>query len=415
MRHYDPLAKWMVRVMARSLRGAPAPAPAPRAAPDPLLDRLEKYVAKPGAGRDLYKATAVARSNDPFSGEDVARAQALHPRLWEVGGSGVQFVEEELLDRLARAAEPSTTPFWLAALERSRVGDAFAPQRRTMAVAALGLIALQRHDAAALAALDSLLEHRLPDVRARAAEYIGVVLAALNEGAPPALVARLTDLARNDRQFEPRFAARGALSGLGLPVPFDVPRGVIRFEVTLLDTPGVARTIEVASEQSLLHLHNAILTALRWDSDHLFAFYLNGDLRDARYEVPEPAFDMGLGLRSALLELGPPPVERSADDASVAGSLEALGAMGIGPALAPPVQDTDEDPQGDDEGDGLLAVPLGELGLVRGQRIAYRYDFGDDRRFEVKVLALEPKRTPRTTYPRVTAKKGKAPPQYSRW
>ena len=51
------------------------------------------------------------------------------------------------------------------------------------------------------------------------------------------------------------------------------------------------------------------------------------------------------------------------------------------------------------------------MGLPAGHEIAYLYDFGDHNLFRIKVADVHPK-APRTKYPRVTARVGKAPPQY---
>jgi hypothetical protein len=54
------------------------------------------------------------------------------------------------------------------------------------------------------------------------------------------------------------------------------------------------------------------------------------------------------------------------------------------------------------------------MGLPVGHKIAYLYDFGDHNVFRIKVTDVHAKE-PRRKYPRVTAKMGKAPPQYPAW
>jgi hypothetical protein len=55
---------------------------------------------------------------------------------------------------------------------------------------------------------------------------------------------------------------------------------------------------------------------------------------------------------------------------------------------------------------------LGQVPLVAKQKIDFRYDFGDDWRFEVLVEKIDPLKT--VDQPKVIEKAGRAPKQY-RW
>ena len=54
---------------------------------------------------------------------------------------------------------------------------------------------------------------------------------------------------------------------------------------------------------------------------------------------------------------------------------------------------------------------IGELGLVKGHKFLYYFDYGDSHEFEVKVVGIYPEAEP-GKYPRVVKSVGEAPPQY---
>ncbi len=60
---------------------------------------------------------------------------------------------------------------------------------------------------------------------------------------------------------------------------------------------------------------------------------------------------------------------------------------------------------------GTNCVPIGDLGLKRGQRITYFFDYGDCHEFEVVVKAVKDQRE-ECEYPRILESAGKAPEQY---
>lgn len=67
-------------------------------------------------------------------------------------------------------------------------------------------------------------------------------------------------------------------------------------------------------------------------------------------------------------------------------------------------------PEVPDEGRATADVPIAELGLALGSKIAYIFDFGDEWRV---LLTLSERTEPDgDALPRVSARVGRAPPQY---
>lgn len=128
-----------------------------------------------------------------------------------------------------------------------------------------------------------------------------------------------------------------------------------RYTLRVLLTPGIYRTMALGASATLEDLHGAIQDAFKFDDDHLYAFYMDG--------------------------------ERYSDEAY-------------------------NDPRGE-EGPFASDVKLGELELTPGQRFLYLFDFGDNWEFWVTVLEINPEQ-PELAAPKIIDKKGKAPKQY-RW
>jgi hypothetical protein len=131
---------------------------------------------------------------------------------------------------------------------------------------------------------------------------------------------------------------------------------VLRFEASLADYAEVERSIEVREDQTLVDLHSAIQKAFGWRDDHLYSFWLDGQFwgdRSMEYTAPiEPDDDVA-----------------TAD------------------------------------------VPIVELSLKPGKKLAYVFDFGDGWRVALRLAATTP--DDGGHYPRTVATKGEAPPQYS--
>jgi hypothetical protein len=115
----------------------------------------------------------------------------------------------------------------------------------------------------------------------------------------------------------------------------------------------VWRRIEISAEDTLLSLHLAIQDAFDFDDDHLYAFYMDG-------------------------------------------KCSSKGAHFLSPD--------------DEEGPYVNEIRIGELGLYKGQRILYLFDFGDQWYFRVKLEEIRGE--PKPQLPRIVEKKGRSPEQY---
>jgi len=128
------------------------------------------------------------------------------------------------------------------------------------------------------------------------------------------------------------------------------------FDAVLLNARGVRARLAVLERQPLTALHDAIQQAFGWWDDHLYSFWLDGRFFGSRE-----------------LELTTPDMP----DADVA----------------------------------TADVPLAELGLDVGQRIAYVFDFGDD--WRVRLTVRERIDVEAGDHPRVLELRGTPPPQYA--
>jgi hypothetical protein len=116
------------------------------------------------------------------------------------------------------------------------------------------------------------------------------------------------------------------------------------------------RTIAIGASSTLDDLHLAIQDAFRFDNDHLYAFFMDGEpWSDERFN--DPRFE--------------------------------------------------ESPFADE-------VKLGELDLYAGKRFLYLFDFGDNWQFWITVLETDPA-APEPKSPKVVDKLGKNPKQYPNW
>ena len=332
------------------------------------LDRIADFLDNPPPRRSWYDVHFWAMAGGfALAAEDVPRAHVLCRRVADAGGTGSRDIQEELFSLISQAQEPVSVPFWVELLDYIRPRDQFAERRRTYALAGLARLVIRRDEPTALAALRVAMHHPRAEVRALAVHYLGRPLLfeeydaeekEHNEARPPRplppdILAELNEIAVSDPAFAPRFQARGVLREAGQPAPLDNPDGVYAFKVTLR-WAKVSRTIELRSQQTLDDLHFAIQNAFRWDSDHLYTFYMSGG-EDSRY------------------------------------------------AFACPYEE-DRPPWADE-------AIIGELGLVKGHSFAYLFDYGDSHVFTIKVADTRPQAGP-GKYPRVVEKQGEAPEQY---
>jgi hypothetical protein len=131
---------------------------------------------------------------------------------------------------------------------------------------------------------------------------------------------------------------------------------------------GVRRTIAVRSDQTLVDLHYVLQAAFDWDDDHLYSFWLGGKFwaqDGTRYTHP------------FVLENDP--------------------FAGWDLPIAKP-------------GRGSSEQRLDRLGLSKGQRIAYLFDFGDEWRVRLTLRRITA--DDGGEYPRLLESVGEAPPQY---
>lgn len=323
------------------------------------LDELEQYLAshpeKPNYRNMRYMLSPwTARIN--VSGKDVARAQELFRRVYQMGGSGSNFIQEGLLTIVAIAQDPASAPFWEEILEYSKPRDSLNNQRKTWALAALALQVINQDSHAAYQVLRKISQtHQSPKTRGKAVFYLDQAYQYAERPLPEGLQEEITRISTEDPAFEPRFQARASLRAQGLQVPNDNPQGVYSFKVKYQYAKGFYRTIELLSDQTLDELHFGIQRAIHWDADHLYSFYMNGVLYDRHF------------------------------------------------AFACPYED--DNPPWTDEAN------IGELGLVKNHKFLYHFDYGDSHEFEIEVVGIQAQAED-VTYPRVVDQKGEAPSQY---
>jgi len=140
-----------------------------------------------------------------------------------------------------------------------------------------------------------------------------------------------------------------------VPAPIDKSQTII-FKVMFKYRKGTWRKIEMKASQTLEELHEAIQSAIGWDNDHLYSFFIdnkfNGREPDAEFTCPyEP------------------------------------------------------------EGRKTADISVGVFAFRKSQKFAYLFDFGDDHRFEIEVLNFGKVRDGKE-YPFLIESKGKSPQQY---
>lgn len=130
---------------------------------------------------------------------------------------------------------------------------------------------------------------------------------------------------------------------------------VLVFDAELVDVPDVRARIAVGLTQHLTALHDAIQEAFQWCDDHLYSFWLDGRFwgeKDSEFVRP-----------------GTPDAESR-----------------------------------------TAYVPLADLDLAVGARIAYVFDYGDE--WRVQLMLTGQTEADAGSYPRVLKRDGTPPPQY---
>ena len=327
------------------------------------LARLEEFLDNPVPKRTLMDFVPQVFSPliaGQLSKSQLAWIEELYRRVLQAGGAGTTYVQEQLIELLALSQDHGSIPFWLELLDyQSPRRDSFKKQRQTYSIAAIALIAARKDSPEAKQAMQQLCRHENPDIRAQAIYYLGIVFGYAERELSAEIQVLFREIAVQDQAFEPRFQARSMLRLFELPVPADPVDRVFAFRVRFLHAKRLfSVTIELLSEHTLEDLHNEIQSALQWDNDHLYSFYLIGKdrwTRDDRFRSPY-----------------------------------------------------------EDEGPHTTEAVLGELGLTEKHKFLYLFDYGDGHKFEVQVVDILTK-TEGTKYPRVVDRKGKPPRQYGRW
>jgi len=128
----------------------------------------------------------------------------------------------------------------------------------------------------------------------------------------------------------------------------------------------ISRTIQIRGDQTLEDLHYAIFGAFEREDEHMYEFQIGGkgpmDPKARRYTNCGASENTGQGTR------------KSAGD--------------------------------------VTRTAIGSLGLKVDEAFGYWFDFGDDWWHQINVVAIADQ-APLGTYPKVTKRVGKSPPQYA--
>ncbi len=129
--------------------------------------------------------------------------------------------------------------------------------------------------------------------------------------------------------------------------------------------PEISRTIQIRGDQTLEDLHHALFDAFDRSDEHMYEFQFGKgpmDPKAPRYVLPD-AFEVDMGEKH-------PPAGR------------------------------------------VDRTSIDSLGLKVSRSFGYWFDFGDDWWHQINVEAIEDE-APGGTFPRVTKRVGKSPPQYA--
>ena len=341
----------------------------------------------------------------PVAGADLGRAMAAYRQVSPVKGYGALLLQERLLVLIAVSASAETIPFWDEVLRSIPPRDRHAQERREFALSALSLLAVQGVEGAA-AALNAALHNPKPEVRALAAPIVAATFVGTDRALPEDLARAIREMAQHDRAFGPRFQARMVGWETGLDIPLDNAGGAYALQVQVPGDKAFSRTIELRSSDTLEDLHLAIQDVLGWDNDHLYSFYMTGNVRDREYEIPGYPEDYD-GPDYEIVQSW----ETEAEEGPIA-----VVALTAGRGAAADGAAADEADEDDDE-DGTRTAGmfrLGDLGLALKHKFLYMFDYGDENLFEIQVVAVRPMAEP-GAYPRTVAAKGEPPEQYPAW
>jgi hypothetical protein len=142
------------------------------------------------------------------------------------------------------------------------------------------------------------------------------------------------------------------------------PLEVFVLKVSFRDHPDIYRVLKMSSESTLVELHEAIQSSIGWANDHPYAFYMSGREGDqeTEYYPDHPEADWP----------------------------------------AHPGRDAQ-----------IVMLCSKALGLSKGSKFLYFFDFGDSHRFDVEVLEIMRSLGDAPVgRPKVLERHGKAPKLY---
>lgn len=156
----------------------------------------------------------------------------------------------------------------------------------------------------------------------------------------------------------------GGLQGPATTTPTTGP--VYRLKVSLDGATKIFRRIQICASQTLEDLHRVIYDAFDREEEHLYSFYLMPPGMQFRYGYPKNSVEYACSYAMD-------PGERGVEDA--------------------------------------CETTIAELGLQKGSRLKYLFDYGDSwwHRIIVEKIEQEPDDG---DYPRIIEKRGDSPPQY---
>jgi hypothetical protein len=177
----------------------------------------------------------------------------------------------------------------------------------------------------------------------------------LRRGEAYGLIQRHSDPAQPGLRGRRIALSAGGRLVLGADPPGSPAMPLLIFHAKLMNAHNVSARLAVRADQHLTALHDAIQEAFGWLDDHLYSFWLDGSFwGDRASEITSPDVP--------------------------------------------------------DEGIRTADLPIAELDLAIGAKIAYVFDFGDEWRVGLELKGSEEPDAAR--YPRVLTRTGQAPPQY---
>jgi hypothetical protein len=164
------------------------------------------------------------------------------------------------------------------------------------------------------------------------------------------------------------------------------------FDVKFKHRKGFACKIELRDRQTLAELNNAIQATIRWDNDHLYSFFLKPLPTDIGFIRTKLGDRYGMNSNIArkfkirIKEVVKNRLKREKIEYGCPGDLQ--------------------------EYQKSAKISLSKLGLSKGQKFEYLFDYGDCHEFVIRVVG-EGKEELGVRYPHLLERLGKAPAQYS--